>query len=59
MTNHESNDQTRMNNDEGNPNDEVLRELTDISNLSVIRASSLIRHSLFDIRHFSPPLTQD
>jgi hypothetical protein len=48
-----------MTNDEGNPNDEVRRELTDISNLSVIRASSLIRHSSFDIRHFSPPLTQD
>jgi hypothetical protein len=46
MTNHES-------------NDEVRRELIDISNLSVIRASSLIRHSSFDIRHLSPPLTQD
>jgi hypothetical protein len=53
MTTHESNDEARM------TNDEVGRELTDISNLSVIRASSLIRHSLFDIRHFSPPLTQD
>src|SRR4026208_2337517 len=27
------------------------RELTAISNLSVIRVSSLIRHSSFDIRH--------
>jgi hypothetical protein len=59
MTNHESNDEARMTNDEGNPNDEVRREVTDISNLSVIRASSLIRHSSFDIRHFSLPLTQD
>jgi hypothetical protein len=48
-----------MTNDAGNPNDEVRTELTDISNLSVTRASSLIRYSSFDIRHFSPPLTQD
>jgi hypothetical protein len=52
MTNHESND-------EGNPNDEVRRELTDISSLPAIRGSSLIRYSSFDIRHFSPPLTKD
>ena len=46
MTNHESNDGAR-------------RELTNVSNLSAIRASSLIRQLSFDIRHFSPPLTED
>jgi hypothetical protein len=46
MTNHE-------------PNDEGPREATDISNLSAIQASSLIRHSSFHIRHFFRARIQD
>ncbi len=58
MTSPESYDEARMTNDEGNPNDEIGRQVTGIRNLLVILASSLIRHSVFDIRHLSRPYSR-
>jgi hypothetical protein len=49
-----ANDEARMANDEGNPNDETRRGTCDVL---VIRTLSLIRHSAFGIRHFSFALT--
>jgi hypothetical protein len=46
------NDEARMSNDEGNPNDEPRTGRTPPAVFFVIRASTLIRHSSFGFRHF-------
>jgi len=40
-----------MPNDEGNPNDEIQNGRTYVLPDFAIRASSLIRHSSFELRH--------
>ncbi len=41
-----------MTNAEGNPNDEIRNGAARLAQDFVIRASSLIRHSSFELRHF-------
>jgi hypothetical protein len=41
-----------MTNDEGNPNDEIRNGPARLTQGFVIRASSLIRHLSFELRHF-------
>ena len=46
-----------MTNAEGNPNDEIRIGSACLAQGFVIRASSLIRHSSFELRHLTYPFT--
>ena len=46
-----------MTNAEGNPNDEIRNGSPLLAQGFVIRASSLIRHSSFELRHLIYPFT--
>jgi hypothetical protein len=46
-----------MTNDEGNPNDEIRIGPACLAQDFVIRASSLIRHSSFELHHLIYPFT--
>ena len=46
---------SRMTNDEGNPNDEIRNGSARLLEGFAIRASSLIRHSSFKLRHLILP----
>src|SRR5205809_6546793 len=47
------NDEARMPNDEGNPNEESRKDPKAVVRVFAIRASLLIRHSSFGLRHFA------
>jgi hypothetical protein len=47
------NDEIQMTNDEGMTNDDTRNEIPILHRGFVIRASSLIRHLSFDIRHLA------
>jgi hypothetical protein len=41
-----------MTNDERSPNEEIRKDLATVACSLVIRASSFLRHSSFELRHF-------